>query len=198
MPYDRFRQTAEEFRYDVDRIGHRFDASFEQVCHRLTTLGRPGAEGVPFHFVRVDIAGNISKRFSASGIQMARFSGACPRWNLVAAFLTPGQIRVQVSEMPDGQRYLCIARTVSQINHGYHAPPAMHTISLGCRMEHADRLVYSDGIDMSDQGAAVPVGVTCRLCERMDCEQRAFPPLQKKLQIDENSRGPSFYAGVEE
>ena len=198
MPYAPFRDAAEEFRYDLDMLGHRFEASFEQVCHRLTTLRKPDAEGVPFHFIRVDIAGNISKRFSASGIQFARFSGACPRWNLVGAFLTPGQIRVQVSEMPDGRRYICVARTVNRGEGRFHSPPAMHTICLGCKIEHADRLVYSDGIDLDDDDATVPVGVTCRLCERMDCEQRAFPPLQKQLDVDENSRGRSFYANVKE
>ena len=198
MPYDDFLEAAEDFRYDLDMLTHRFEASFEQVCHRLTTLRKPGEEGVPFHFIRVDIAGNISKRFSASGIQFARFSGACPRWNLVGAFLTPGQIRVQVSEFPDGRRYMCVARTVNRGEGRFHSPPAMHTICLGCKIEDAEKLVYSDGIDLYDEDSTVPVGVTCRLCERMDCEQRAFPPLQKSLDIDENSRGRSFYANVKE
>jgi predicted transcriptional regulator/DNA-binding XRE family transcriptional regulator len=198
MPYDTFWEAAEEQRYDIDRLGHRFRASFEQVAQRLTSLRKPGKEGVPFHFVRVDIAGNISKRFSASGISFARFSGACPRWNLVACFLTPGQIRTQLSQMVDGEVYFCIARTVSSGERGFHTPPAMHAICLGCSVEDAARLVYSDGINLENVDAAVPVGVTCRLCERMDCEQRAFPPLQKTLHIDENVRGHSFYASVKE
>ena len=196
MPYMPFLQAARARRYDVDLLGHRFRASFEQVCHRLTCLRKPGHEGVPFHFLRVDIAGNISQRFSASGISFARFSGACPRWNLVVAFMTPGQIRAQLSEMPDGSTFFCIARTVNRGARGYHAPPALHAVCLGCRAEYASELVYSDGVDLDSTEAAVPVGVTCRLCERTDCDQRALPPLQQNLKIDENVRGFSFYASA--
>jgi predicted transcriptional regulator len=196
MPYSTFREAALEYRYDIDMIGSRFRTSFEQVCHRLTTLRRPGSEGVPFHFLRVDIAGNISKRYSASGIQFARFSGACPRWNLHVAFLTPGQLRVQLSESTDGRTYFCVARTVERGPRRYHSPPALHAICLGCRVEFARDLVYSDGVDLENTAVAVPVGITCRLCERLDCEQRAFPPLQRTLHIDENQRGVSFYASL--
>lgn len=198
MPYDAFWEAAEAQRYDIDLLGHRFRASFEQVAQRLTSLRKPGKEGVAFHFVRADIAGNISKRFSASGISVARFSGACPRWNLVACFMTPGQIRTQLSQMPDEEVYFCIARTVASGERGFHTPPAMHAICLGCSVEDATRLVYSEGVNLENIEAAVPVGVTCRLCDRMECEQRAFPPLQKSLHIDENVRGHSFYASVKE
>lgn len=198
MPYDEFLKAAKAQRYDIDMLGHRFRASFEQVAHRLTTLRRPGHEGVRFHFLRVDIAGNISKRFSASGIQFARFSGACPRWNLVVAFMTPGQIRTQVSVMASGEYYFCIARTVNRGERGFHSPPALHAICLGCRVEEARELVYSEGVDVENKETAVPVGVTCRLCDRMDCEQRAFPPMQRSLHIDENVRGITFYASLKE
>jgi predicted transcriptional regulator len=175
-------------------LGHRFRTSFEQVCHRLTTLHRPGAEGVPFHFVRIDVAGNISKRFSATGLRFARFSGACPRWNVFAAFLTPGMIRTQLSQMPDDRTYFWIARTLGRESGGYHAPHSTFAIGLGCDVRHAGELVYADGVDLQNREAVVPVGVTCRLCERLDCEQRAFPSLQQPLRIDENVRGVSFYA----
>ena len=182
-------------RYDIDILARRFQASFEQVCHRLTTLRRPGAEGVPFHFLRIDIAGNISKSFSASGIRFARFSGACPRWNAHAAFLTPGLIRTQISEMPDGRKYFCIARTLQKDTGGYRGQHAMQALGLGCEMGHAKELVYADGVRLDQP--PVPVGVTCRLCERTDCEQRAFPPLQQALKIEENIRRTSFYAQIE-
>jgi predicted transcriptional regulator len=195
MPYRPFYEAARAERYDVELLAHRFGASFEQVCHRLTTLKRPGAEGVPFHFLRIDIAGNISKRFSASGIRIARFSGACPRWNIHAALLTPGMIRVQLSKMPDGAMYFCIARTVTSDRGGYHVPHTVHAIGMGCEVQYARELVYADGVDLDN--AAVPVGVTCRMCERLDCEQRAFPAIQHPLRITENVRGVSFFAPVE-
>lgn len=197
MPYQGFLDAARAERYDIEVLGHRFRTSLEQVCHRLTTLRRPGAEGVPFHMVRTDVAGNVSKRFSGSGIRFARFSGGCPRWNIFAAFMTPGRFRVQVSRMPDGTAYFSLARTLSKESSGYQAQLSMQAIELGCELRHAGELVYADGVDLKNLNAAVPIGVTCRLCERMDCEQRAFPSLAHPLRVDENVRGISFYAPTE-
>ncbi len=197
MPYGPFLSAAREERYDIDVLGRRFRVGFEQVCHRLTTLRRPGAEGVPFHMLRIDVAGNLSKRFSSSGIHFARFSGACPRWNVFQAFLTPGLIRTQISRMTDGSAYFCVARTLQHDSGGYHAQPPVQALALGCRLQDAKELVYSDGIDLTDLAAAVPVGTSCRLCERMDCAQRAFPSLRQPLQLDENLRGVSLYARVD-
>jgi predicted transcriptional regulator/DNA-binding XRE family transcriptional regulator len=196
MPYGPFLEAARTERYDIDLLGHRFRTSFEQTCHRLTTLRRPGAEGVPFHFVRVDIAGNISKRFSATNLRFARFSGACPRWAVFEAFTTPGLVRTQLSEMPDGRTYFWVARTVNREGGGYRAPRSMLAIALGCEASRAKELVYADGVDLESREAVVPVGLTCRLCERMDCEQRAFPPLQHPLEVNADVRGASFYAPV--
>ena len=194
MPYARFYEDARAERYDIELLGHRYGASFEQVCHRLTTLRRPGSEGVPFHLLRIDIAGNISKRFSASGIRIARFSGACPRWNVHAAFQTPGMIRVQVSRNTDGKTYFCIARTLRSDRGGYQGPHTVQAIGMGCEVRHARELVYSDGVDLQSGAVAVPVGTTCRTCEQLDCAQRAFPPMVHPLRVDENVRGVSFYA----
>ena len=194
MPYEPFLQAARNERYDLDLLGHRFRVSFEQACHRLTTLRREGAEGIPFHIVRIDIAGNISKRFSASGLRLPRFSGACPRWNVFKAFLSPGLIQTQVSQFPDGQTFFEIARTVSRKGGGFHAPRTRYAMSLGCDVSYANEMVYADGLDLSSQNAAAPVGPTCRLCDRMDCEQRAYPPIQHPFTVDEDVRGVSFYA----
>ncbi|HEX4440027.1 MAG TPA: short-chain fatty acyl-CoA regulator family protein [Thermoanaerobaculia bacterium] len=193
MPYEPFLEAARALRYDVELLERRFGVSFEQVCHRLTTLRRPGREGVPFHFIRVDIAGNISKRFSASGIQFARFSGLCPRWNVHSAFMTPGMVRIQLSRMADGTTYLCVARTVRQSMGGFGAAHPLLAISLGCEVSHARHLVYGDSLDLENPKAAVPIGITCRLCERLDCDQRAFPPIHRRLGIDENVRTATFY-----
>ncbi|NUN12453.1 MAG: DUF2083 domain-containing protein [Myxococcales bacterium] len=194
MPYDKFHEAAIKERYDIELLGHRFRAGFEQICHRLTTLRRKGRSAIPFHMLRIDIAGNISKRFSASGIRFARFSGVCPRWDVCLAFLTPGMIRVQVSQMPDGATFFCVARTISKRLGGYPSTAPVHAVGLGCEISHARHLVYADGVDLDNVQAAVPVGVTCRLCDRLDCEQRAFPPLHHPLTVDEDSRGVSFYA----
>lgn len=196
MPYQPFLDSAQRGRYDVELLAHRYRTSFEQVCHRLTTLRRPGAEGLPLHFIRIDIGGNISKRFSGSGIRMPRFSGACPRWNVHLAFMTPGMFRIQLSRMADGQVYFCIARTVRRDSGAYTIPRIVHSIGIGCEVRHARQLVYSDGIDLDSREATTPVGVTCRTCEQMDCEQRVSPPVQHPLQIDENLRGVSFFAPV--
>jgi predicted transcriptional regulator len=190
MPYLPFLEAAEQVRYDVELLGHRFRTSFEQVCHRLTTLRRPGAVGVPFHFLRVDLAGNISKRFSGSGIRFARYAGACPRWNVFSAFMTPGMIKTQVSEFEDGRRYFCISSTIRRVSQGYTQRHALHAVGLGCDVEHAKKLVYADGVNLEH---LVPVGVTCRLCDRNDCSERAHPSAKNPLAIDENLRGASFY-----
>jgi predicted transcriptional regulator/DNA-binding XRE family transcriptional regulator len=193
MPYDEFLRCAQEMRYDVELLQHHFTASWEQVCHRLTTLRKQDKTGVSFHFVRVDIAGNISKRFSGTGIRFARFSGSCPRWDVHAAFLTPGRIRTQLSKMPDGTAYFCVARTIRK-SRGFGSGDMLMAVGIGCSVRDARSLVYADGYDLENLDAAVPIGTTCRLCERVDCDQRAFPALQHGMTIDENVRGRSFYA----
>lgn len=199
MPYERFLKAAQAERYDVEVLGHRFRSSFEQVCHRLATLRRPGSEGVPFHMVRLDIAGNLSKRFSASGMRFARFSGACPRWNVHQAFLTPGLIRVQISELEDGRLYFCFARTIRKDRGSYNAPQSIHAVGMGCEMKYAQQLVYADGMDFKNiKKNAVPIGITCRLCERPDCEQRAFRPLNQSWDLTPDSRGMSQFMKIED
>lgn len=194
MPYEPFLRACRDYRYDIERIGRRFSASFEQVCHRMTTLQRKGASGIPFHLVRTDIAGNISKRFSLSGIHIPRHSGACPRWNIYSAFLSPDKINIQLSEMPDGQRYFCIARTVVKGDYRYNAPRRYMSIELGCAVQHAEKMVYSEGMDLAGMSHLVPVGVGCRICPRMDCGQRAHPPADYRFSVDANTRPESMYA----
>ena len=199
LPYDRFFAAVKQTRYDINVLQHRFGVSFEQVCHRLTTLRRPGSEGVPFHLIRVDIAGNISKRFSASGIHIARFGAACPRWNVYDAFTTPGMLRVQVSRMPDSSAYFCIARTIeapARVNPrgGLPSRVGQLAIGLGCALPFARELVYADGLSLDDPQIITPIGVTCRTCPRTDCSDRALPSLSQRLEIDENRRGLSTYA----
>jgi predicted transcriptional regulator len=196
MPYAAFLSAAQEERYDIEVIGRRFRVGFEQVCHRLTTLRRSGAEGIPFHMIRIDVAGNISKRFSGSGIRFARFSGACPRWNIFSAFMTPGMIRIQISRMPDGSAYFCIARTIQKDSTGYSNQQVVLAIGLGCQTQYAKQMVYSDGIDLANPASVTEVGVTCRTCERTDCDQRALPSLRHPLQVDENLRTVSLYSPV--
>jgi predicted transcriptional regulator/transcriptional regulator with XRE-family HTH domain len=186
MPYRRFAASAGELRHDIEQLQHRYNASFEQVSHRLSTLQRPGARGVPFYFVRVDAAGNITKRHSSTRFQFARFGGACPLWNVHEAFGHPGRILVQIAEMPDGVRYLCIGRSIVKRSGNYLRPNRQYAIGIGCEIAHADKVVYSEGLQLD--GQAVPVGVSCRICERPDCHQRAFPPLGRRLVVRANER----------
>lgn len=193
MPYAPFLAACLETRYDVERLERRFRTSFEQVCHRMTTLQRPGESGIPLHLIRTDIAGNISKRFSLSGIHIPRHSGACPRWNVYAAFLAPERINVQISQMPEGQRYFCIARSTTKGGHRHNAPRRHLSIGLGCHISHAKQMVYSDGIDVANPGQFIPIGVGCRICPRTDCEQRAHPMADHRFTADDSERGESFY-----
>ncbi|SCE61762.1 hypothetical protein GA0115253_109744 [Streptomyces sp. Termitarium-T10T-6] len=174
-------------RYDIERLTDRFGLGYETVCHRLSTLQRPRLRGVPFSFVRVDRAGNMSKRQSATGFHFSRAGGTCPLWNVYEAFAAPGRIHVQIAAMPDGQRYLWTARAVTRHRGGWGEPGKTFAIGLGCEIRHAGRLVYSDGLDLDNASAATPIGMGCRICERLDCPQRAVPPLGQPLAIDENS-----------
>ncbi|WP_309664393.1 short-chain fatty acyl-CoA regulator family protein [Tabrizicola sp.] len=186
LPYRAFQAAALETRHDLERLADIFGASIEQVAHRLSTLQRPGAKGIPFFFVRVDQAGTITKRHSATRLQFARFGGACPLWNVHRAFETPGQFLRQLAETPDGVRYLCLARDVSKPAGAFLAPVRRFAIGLGCEVQHAAQLVYSDGLDL--KGRFEPIGISCRICERTDCHQRSVPPLEGRLTINPNSR----------
>jgi predicted transcriptional regulator/transcriptional regulator with XRE-family HTH domain len=194
MPYTPFLKACRDYRYDIDRLSHRFGASFEQICHRMTTLQRKGASGIPMHLVRTDIGGNISKRFSLSGIHIPRHSGACPRWNVYAAFLSPERLNIQISEMPGGARYFCVARTISKGASRYNAPVRHLAIGIGCSITHARDLVYSDGVDLETDKQVVPIGVSCRICPRMECGHRAHPPANHRVTLDETNRPVSLYA----
>ncbi len=187
LPYRAFHAAAEEFRYDIERLTDHFGIGYETVCHRLSTLQRPRLRGVPFSFVRVDRAGNMSKRQSATGFHFSRAGGTCPLWNVYEAFAAPGRIHVQVAAMPDGQRYLWTARAVTRHRGGWGEPGKTFAIGLGCEIRHASRLVYADGLDLDNTAAATPIGMGCRLCERLNCPQRAVPPLGRALAVDENS-----------
>lgn len=185
LPYAPFLQLADRLRYDIDLLGREFGVGFETVCHRLSTLQRPEARGVPFFFVRVDRAGNISKRQSATDFHFSRVGGTCPLWNVYDAFSNPGKTLTQVAEMPDGRAYLWIARMVESSRGGYGAPTKKFSIGLGCDLQHADRLVYSQGVTLNDPATRTLIGAGCKVCERARCPQRAFPPLARTLVIDD-------------
>ena len=185
MPYGRFLAAAESLRYDIDALAHRFGTSAEQVAHRLTTLARPGERGVPLIFVRIDIAGNISKRFSQGRFVFPRFGGVCPRWDIHAAFATPDRPIVQTVEMPDGARYLTVCKRVTRSGGTLANPAQSYAIALGCDVAHASRLVYSD----LASDTVMPIGPNCYLCDRTACPARAHPPLGRDAAHDERTRG---------
>ncbi|SFQ96271.1 helix-turn-helix domain-containing protein [Poseidonocella sedimentorum] len=189
LPYGRFLNEAKHFRHDLELLAARFGASIEQVAHRLSTLQRPGAKGLPFFFVRVDQAGTITKRHSATRLQFARYGGACPLWNVHSAFETPGRFLRQLAETPDGVRYLSIARDVSRSGGHFGAPVRRFAIALGCEIAHAPQLVYADGLDLARQSAFEPIGISCRICERVACHQRSVPPLERRIRVDPLNRG---------
>lgn len=189
MPYSAFRQSARVLRHDIDPLALAFGVSFEQACHRLSTLQRPGLRGIPFFFCRVDMAGNITKRHSATRMQFARFGGACPLWGVYEAVAIPDRIVVQLAEMPDGVRYVSMARGLVKPSGRYVRAPRRYAVALGCETEHAANFVYADGLRLTDEAAATPIGMSCRLCPRTSCDQRAFPPLDRPIQIEPARRG---------
>ena len=196
LPYRTFLSAAEELRYDIDQLARRFEVGFETVCHRLSTLQRPDARGVPFIFVRTDSAGNISKRQSATAFHFSRVGGNCPLWVVHHAFAQPGQFTTQVAQMPDGRSYFWIARTTPPSQGRYLGPTKSFAIGLGCDLAHAHRLIYSAGIDLADADATVPIGAGCKICDRPTCPQRAFPYIGRPVKVDPHASSDLPYPTV--
>ncbi|MDT5391084.1 MAG: family transcriptional regulator, fatty acid utilization regulator [Mycobacterium sp.] len=192
LPYRQFHEVAENFRYDVERLSAYYSVSYETIAHRLSTLQRPSMRGVPLSFVRVDRAGNMSKRQSATGFHFSSSGGTCPLWNVYETFANPGKILVQIAQMPDGRHYMWVARTVERRASRYGQPGKTFAIGLGCELRHAHRLVYSEGLDLSSE-VGTPIGAGCRVCERDNCPQRAFPALGRALDLDEHRSTVSPY-----
>ncbi len=188
MPYSAFARAVEARRYDVEALARQFGASFEQTAHRLTTLQKPGQERVPFFFIRVDPAGNVSKRLDGAGFPFARHGGGCPLWSVHQVFKTPRQVVTQWLELPDGQRFFSIARTVTAGGGGFGAQRVERAIALGCAAEHASQLIYTrDQTDLRTE-PATPIGVTCRLCHRTECAARSAPPIGRQILPDDIRR----------
>jgi predicted transcriptional regulator/transcriptional regulator with XRE-family HTH domain len=193
MPYTRFHEAVKALRYDIDLLAQRFGAGYEQVCNRLTSLQRPGDKGVPLFLVRMDCAGNVSRRLSANGFHFARFGGLCPRWGVHRAFRTPGETRTEFVQMPDGGTFFSVARLVARPGGGHRVPAQQFVVAIGCEASHAGQMIYADGKLPADADAALKIGVNCRLCDRLECNRRAYPPLNRRLVVDENHLGLAPY-----
>ncbi len=194
MPYENFyNECVNKHRYDLELLQNSFAVSFEQVCHRVTCLQNPKMRGIPLHMIRVDRSGNVSKRFSLSGIELPRLSGACPKWNVYSAFSNPGKISAAVSRMTDGEKYVCIARTVEKGVAKYGEEKGLLSIGLGCKIKYAKDFIYADGLNLNDKKTESKIGVSCRKCDRLDCSQRAFPPATQKYDVNINQRGVSIF-----
>ncbi|MBC6402634.1 MAG: DUF2083 domain-containing protein [Hyphomonadaceae bacterium] len=193
MPYAQFLKDAENSRYDVDLLSSRYGTSFEQTTHRLTTLQKPDARGIPFFFVRIDVAGNVSKRFSAGRFHFSQFGGACPLWNIHECFQGPGRIHTQIVQLPDDTIYFSIAKMVQRSDSTYGMPAQKLAIGLGCDIAYAPRLIYARQYNLDDP-SPTPIGINCYVCERQNCQQRAHAPLNKNLLFDEHARGMSIFS----
>jgi XRE family transcriptional regulator, fatty acid utilization regulator len=180
MPYTRFAQAVEARRYDVEALSRQFATSFEQTAHRLTTLSRPGQERVPFFFIRVDQAGNVSKRLDGAGFPFAAHGGGCPLWSVHSTFRTPGEVVTQWLELPGGERFFSIARTVNAGGGEHGRVRIVRSIALACAAEHAPQLTYAQGLDPA-LAAATPIGIACSLCQRATCPARAVPPIGREI-----------------
>jgi hypothetical protein len=191
-PYGKFLAALEETGYDIERVRSRFGVSFEQAAHRLTTLARSGARGIPFFMVRVDAAGNISKRYSSGPFPFSRFGGTCPRWNVHDSFKTPGRIVTQVIETPDGERYFTLSRTVRRVAGLLAGLEDELAVGLGCELKHAGKLTYAKGLDIA-QPAVIEVGPACRICERRLCPQRAAAPVNRTPLVEDSVKSVTSF-----
>lgn len=195
LPYDLFFDAVQKTRYDVSKVAGLFASSYEAVAHRMCNLSDPKRPGVPLHFLRVDVAGNISKRYSASGLRFPQGHGTCPKWAVNNAFLTPAVITRQYSMMPDGDRYFCFAKVISEPARGSLVRGTVYSIGLGTSADNAHHFVYADALPAADlTRTAVPTGVTCRFCERTDCNQRAAPSYKFAFAVDEYTKKDNFFS----
>ena len=192
MPYDRFYAEAMASKYDFDHLATRFGVSFEQACHRAITLRRPGAAGVPLFFFRIDHAGNVAKRFNSTDFVLAELGGACPRLQVHTCFRTPGRVVTQLVEMPDSSRYIVCSRTVDRPSTTRMSQDKRLSIALGCGEEHASSIGYADDLSVST-AYATKIGINCRVCPRLHCDQRAQQAVVASAPIDENLRGPTKF-----
>jgi predicted transcriptional regulator len=193
MPYEPFLREAESMAYDIDRLAARFGVSFEQTCHRVTTLQRPGAQGVPFFFLRVDKAGNVTKRFNSTSFHLAEYGGACPVWQVHMAFRLAGVIIPQFVELPDGDRFFTINRTVDRPTANFETQDHRLAVSLGCELKYAKKLGYAAGYNLDDERIFSRIGINCHVCPRQACSQRAHQPLFMDLPLDTSRRGKTRY-----
>lgn len=195
LPYRPFYEQVIRTRYDVERLVTIFGSSYETVAHRLCNLGDPERPGVPLHFLRVDLAGNISKRYSSTGLKFPHGTGSCPKWAVHGAFMTPHTIHRQYSVFPDGSRYFCFARVSSEPSRGSLTHGTVYAIGLGTHADDAKHLVYADDMPFVDPvKMSVPVGTTCRFCERTDCNQRAAPSYKFAFRVDEYVKKDNFFS----
>jgi predicted transcriptional regulator len=188
MPYSAFARATDARHYDLEALARQFGTSFEQTAHRITTLQRPGQEKVPFFLIRVDPAGNVSKLLDGAGFPFARHGGACPLWSVHRVFNTPRQIVTQWLELPDGQRFFSIARTVTAGGGAFGATRVERAIAIGCAAEHAGRLIYTREANGQGAEAATPIGVACRVCHRPKCAARSALPIGRELLPDDYRR----------
>ena len=193
MPYEPFLREAESMAYDIDRLAARFGVSFEQTCHRVTTLQRPGAQGVPFFFLRVDKAGNVTKRFNSTSFHLAEYGGACPVWQVHMAFRLAGVIIPQFVELPDGDRFFTINRTVDRPTANFETQDHRLAVSLGCELKYAKKLGYAAAYNLDDERIFSRIGINCHVCPRQACSQRAHQPLFMDLPLDTSRRGKTRY-----
>lgn len=197
MPYERFLRACEASGYDPLLLQRRFGAGYEQVAHRLTTLQRVGARGLPFFMVRIDRAGQSSKRYAgASAAPMVEADSRCPLWAIHSAFDRPGEIVPQLVELEDGERWFTLSRTVSGQSAGLRAGQAIFSIALGLKADYARPLLHARGVDL-DKGDTQPIGLGCISCTRPTCAQRSAPPRGRALRFNERERGltPFEFAG---
>jgi XRE family transcriptional regulator, fatty acid utilization regulator len=195
LPYDDFFREAQRTRYDVEALAESFEASYEACAHRLCNLSDPRRPGIPLHFLRVDVAGNISKKYSATGIKFPHGSGSCPKWAVHQAFLTPSLVTRQYSVMPDGATYFCFAKVAIQPQQGSLVRGTTYSIGLGTNADAAKHLAYAQDLPSQDlKRVAIPTGVTCRFCERTDCNQRAAPSYKFAFAVDEYTKKDNFFS----
>ena len=161
LPLKAFAEAAAYLNYDPAALAQRYGVDLQSVFRRLATLPRqPDAPEIGL--VTCDAAGAILLRKPPAGFSLPRFGAACPLWPLFAALRTPGLPTRQVVQSSEGASFIAysVAGPVSQSN--FDAVPVIRAAML---------------LVATEEEPAAPIGSTCRVCPRRNCQARREPSI---------------------
>ena len=161
VPLTALRAAVAELGPDPGLLAQRFGVAMLVVFRRLTTL--PGS---PFGLVICDASGTMTYRRAISGFTVPRFGAACPLWPIYTALSRPMSAVSAVVDM--------VGRVPQRFGvHAYCEVTQWGGFG-GVELREAAMLIWRQ---VGEQGPAIAVGSSCRICARLDCAARREPSI---------------------